>query len=47
MQMNAGPDDPPTATGRPLPPFIDQGEVAHKHATGVFAQYRSTGVQSL
>jgi hypothetical protein len=36
----------PPATGRLPAPFIDQGEVAHKHATGVLAQYHSIGIQS-
>jgi hypothetical protein len=44
--VNASEDDPP-AIGHPPPPFIDQGEVAHKHAAWVLAQYRSTGMQSL
>jgi hypothetical protein len=36
VRVSEDEDDPPS-TGRPPPPFIDQGEATHKHATGVFA----------
>jgi hypothetical protein len=42
--MNADEDDLSPATGRPPPPFIDQGEAAYKHDAGIFTQYRDTGV---